>query len=139
MSINLADVQARVLELELFNSVQNTLSAADAMENFNSAPPAGFVSTASERASSNTLSTGRMRQRVMQTVSVLFVLGTGRADEAEGDEMEAARKAIMEHLVGWRADGAEAAFEYVSYSLVQIADGLAWGEVLVQAPWYLIK
>lgn len=140
--IDLKSVRARLaatiaLEEPFFFSVKDTVSAGEAMESFNALPPAAFVSTAGERAEPNQLATGRRRQRVWQTVSLLFALALERGDEERADPAEAARAFIMGRMVGWRPDGADSPFDYVSYSVVQISGGLMWGEVLVRAPWHL--
>jgi hypothetical protein len=139
--IDLAAIRARVLAITvggapLFLSVEDTPSAADAMENFTAPPPAGFVSVARERAAPNRLS-GRHRQLVRSSVSVLWCLGAERADEKRNDPMEVARGAIIYSLSGWRAPGADTAFDFESYSLRYIAHGLMWGESLFAASWAL--
>jgi hypothetical protein len=140
MSISLPAVRDRVREIERFHYVSDVLSAADAMESFGGNPPQAFVSTASERAGPEKLKTiGRHRQMILQTVSVLFVLGAERADGDREDQTEAARLEIVEKLVAWAPPGAEGNFSYVSFSVVRIADGLVWGECLFAAPWLLSK
>lgn len=139
--IDLAAVRARVLAITvggvpLLLSVEDTPSAADAMEHFNAPPPAGFVSVARERAAPNRLS-GRHRQLIRSSVSVLFCLAAERADESRNDPVEVARGAIMFSLSGWRAPGADGAFDFESYSFRFAGDGLLWGECLFGAPWIL--
>ena len=133
-------VEDAALAPPLFLSAKDTISAGEAMESFNAIPPAAFVSTAGERAESNMLATGpRRRQRVTQTVSILFALGLERGDDERADPAEAARVFIMGRMVGWKPPGADSPFDYVSYSVVQISGGLMWGEVLVRAPWHLVS
>lgn len=138
--IDLKAIRAQLEEGRFFLSVKDSISAAEAMEGFNAIPPAAFVSTAGERAEPNMLATGpRRRQRVTQTVSILFVLGMERGDDESADPAEAARLFVMARTVGWQAPGADSPFDYVSYSVVQISGGLMWGEVLVRAPWHLVS
>jgi hypothetical protein len=137
MSIDLKSCRDRLGELELFNTVEDTASAAEAMESFNALPPAAFVSTAAERAVPNKVS-GRHRQPVLQTVSVLFALAAERADRERNDPAEIHRNAVINKLTAWRPPGATGPFQYVSYSIRMIADGLIWGECLFAAPYLLV-
>lgn len=139
MSIDLKDVRDRLRALGLFNSVSDWLSGQDAIENANAHPPAAFVSTASERAAPNRLSTGRHRQLVVQTISVLFCLPTERADEERSDELEAHRLAVQEELTGLRPIGADSPFDYVGFSIRFAGEGLVWGELLFSAPYTLSR
>lgn len=134
--IDLGSVRRKIEELNLFNDVGNTTSAAEAIEEFVARPPAAYVSTASERAGANQLSTGH-RQRVTQTISVLFVLGGESAASDNADEVEAVRRALIGTLTAWTPEGAASALEYGSYSLRAMADGLIWGELLFSAPYYV--
>jgi hypothetical protein len=135
MPIDLKAVSDRVSGLGFFNDVGDAAAASEAMTNFIARPPAAYVSTASERAGPNKLSTG-WRQKVVQTVSVLFVMGIERADQDLSDCVEAARLLIINALTGWRPEGADSPFHYVSYSMRFAGEGLIWGECLFAAPYH---
>lgn len=135
--INLKSVADKIREgVPEFLSVGDSLSAADAVTTFTARPPACYVSTSGERARGNELSTGH-RQRVIQTVSVLFVLGAERRDRQEADQVEAIKAALVKLLTAWTPEGAASPFEYGSYSLRFAGEGLAWGELLFAAPYYI--
>ena len=127
--IDLKSIRDRIIGLDYFLSVADSPAAAEAMEQFNALPPAAFVSTASERADPNMLATGH-RQRVNQTISVLFVIGAERASRDNVDPMEEARSLLLRSLVAWTPQGSLKPLDYVSYSLRFIDQGLLWGELL---------
>lgn len=134
--IDLNSVKERVRSLGLFNDVGDSVSAAEAVTNFVARPPAAYVATSGERARPNEMSTGH-RQRVIQTVSVLFVLGMERADSANADEVERIKGELIKSLTAWTPDGARGPFDYVSYSMRFAGEGLIWGELLFAAPYYV--
>ena len=136
MSIDLKSVKQKICELGVFNDVGDTLSVAEAMKEFVARPPACYVSTSSERAGPNRLSTGH-RQRITQIVSVLFVMGGERRDEDAVDPVEDARQKLLLALTAWRPEGADSPFDYVSYSFLQAEDGLVWAELLFAAPYHV--
>lgn len=138
MSIDLKACRDRLQDLGRFNDVGDSVSAGEAMTNFIARPPSAYVSTASERAGPNKLSTG-WRQRIFQTVSVLFVVGAERRDAEQGDEVEAHRLAIFESFTAWTPPGADGPFQYIGYSHRFAGDGLIWGESLFGAPYYFQK
>jgi hypothetical protein len=135
MTIDLKAVRDRLMELGHFNFVADWVSAADAIENAPPHPPAAFVTTSAERAQPNKL-IGRHRQRVAQTVSVLFVIAAQRADSEQSDAVEELRLAVRDSLMGWRPPGAEAAFQYVAFSIRYSSGGLIWCEALFVAPYF---
>jgi hypothetical protein len=139
MSIDLDACRELVAGLSNFDSCETSVSAAEAMQSASAPPRSSWVSTATERAGKNEGTTGYHRQRVTQTVSILFVMAAERADGAQSDELEDAKNAVVDALVGWTPPGALNAFLYVSYALVLNADGLLWGEVLVQAPYMITR
>ena len=134
--IDLKSVRDRLDALGIFLSVEDTVSAGEAIEQFNAPPPAAFVSTARESAAGNTLATS-FRQKVTQTVSVLWVVGAERATRDNNDPMEEIRSAIIRDLTGWTPEGSASRFEYMSYSLRFIGEGLIWGEALFAGSYYI--
>jgi len=136
MSIDLKSVGAKVETLGIFNDVGDALSVAEAMEEFVGRPPAVFISTSGERAGPNKMSTGH-RQRVNQTVSVLFVMGQERRDGGAVDPVEEAKNALILLLTAWRPDGADSPFDYVGYSFMRAEGGLVWAELLFAAPYHV--
>lgn len=141
--IDLAETRERVRAIALpssdpfFLSVSDALSAADAMEHLDANPPAAFVYMASERAEPNALAAGGRRQRVNSTVAVLILLGAERADGERADPLEIARGLVIASLVGFKPSGAGKAFDYASYRVLQISDGMIWCECLFNAPWVI--
>lgn len=133
--IDLKDIRDRVQNLDIFLSVEDTISAAEAMETFNAPPPAAFVSTSAERARPNELATGH-RQRVDQTVSVLWALGAERAHR-DGDPMEEVKGKLLTSLVAWQPKGSAKPLEYVSYGVRFIGEGLIWGEILLVGAYHI--
>lgn len=138
MSIDLEAVGVAAEELELFHSVEGVVSGADAMTYGTAPPKSAYVSTARETAEPNKM-TGRHRQRITQTVSILFTIAGERLDGARNDELEQVKNALLERFAGWRPPGADSVFQYVSFQVVQIADGLIWGESLFAAPYHFTK
>jgi hypothetical protein len=134
--IDLKSVKTKICELGIFNDVGDSLSVAEAMNEFIGRPPACYVSTGGERAGPNRMSTGH-RQRVMQSVSVLFVMGGERRDNDPVDPVEEIRSALILALTAWRPDGADSPFDYVGYSFLRAEDGLLWGELLFAAPYHI--
>ena len=140
--IDLNDVRARVHGLlgfegqPLFLSVEDSVSGAEAMEQFTATPPAAFVTIAGETAAPSK-HMGRHEQTVLATVSILWALAAERADEDRADPMEEAKRQVILGLAGWRAAGAMDAFNYSSFSVRFIGEGLMWGEALFRARYFL--
>lgn len=134
--IVLASVTEKLRELGIFNDVGDSVDAAQAITEFVARPPAAYVATSREQASANEMSTG-FRQRVLQTVSVLFVIGQERKAKDTADAVEAVKAAIVKQLTAWEPEGAMGVFNYVSYSMRFAGDGLIWGECLFSAPYYI--
>lgn len=137
--IDLNDVRDRIAKLGIFNRVGTIVGVADAIDNEAFLPPAAFVSCAIERASPNRLVTGRHRQMVSETVSIVWAQGAESADDSPNDVVEDFRRRVVEALVGWRAKGAERGFNYVSFSIRFIGNGMVWPELLFEAPYHLVQ
>lgn len=136
MSVDLKAVRDRVAELAIFNDVGDSLSVAEAMADFVARPPAAYISTSGERAGASKMATGH-RQRVLQTVSVLFVMGGERRDGDKVDPVEEAKAALILKLTAWRPAGADSPFDYVGYSFMRAEEGLVWAELLFMAPYHI--
>lgn len=146
MMINLADVRARVNEIDApivpdvfgFLSVSDWSSAVNAINEGDAMPPAAYVSLAREQPEPNRTATGPRAQRVRATVSVLFCLPSERADDERADPIEIARGSIIAKLIGFKPGGALSGFSYGGYALRAEGDGLVWGETLFDTSWDLI-
>jgi len=127
--IDMTSVEARLETLGHFRSISDALTAAEALDQtLPAAPPAAFIAVAREVADPNRY-VGGHAQRVSADLSVLFVESASRIDGATKGQMEDTRKAIIRILIGWQPAGAESPLEYASYRIVEIGNGLAWGEV----------
>lgn len=119
--------------------VGDAVDAADAMTNGSAPVPAVYISTARESAAPNRNQTGRHSQMITQQVSVLFAIGSQRADAQLNDEVEDRRDQIIALLMGWTPPGAGLPLDYVSFS-VRFADvGEIWGELLFQSRYIRSK
>jgi len=145
MMIDLSDVRAKVRTIkapmvpgvEGFLTVEDWSSASDAIENGDANPPVAYVSLSREQPEKNRYSSGGRGQLVRSTISILFCLPAERANGERADPMEIARGSIIAALVGFKAKGAQKAFDYAGYSLRAEGGGLVWGEVLVASSWDL--
>lgn len=137
--IDLEWIIAQLDTLKHFNDIGRAVDAAAAIGEFVARPPACYVSTTSERASPNELASGAFRQRVTQTISILFVLGAERRSDSETDAVELTRTLVRNLLLGVTPPGADGPFQFASYSLRAMDQGLIWGELLFAAPYYLTK
>lgn len=127
--VDLESIRERLETLGYFTSVQDIQGGAEALSGLTAfLPPAAFVSVARESYEGNKLATGGHSQRANPVVSILFCVPSQRADNAAGDEVEQARKAIAGLLKGWQPPGAMKPLELVDYRVRLIADGLVWGE-----------
>lgn len=130
--IDLEAVRERVHGLG-FSHTGDVVEAADAMENMSAPTPAAYISTARESAARNKNATGRHTQIIEQTVSVLMALGAQRADGKLRDDVEEKKNAVIESLMGWTAPGAETPFNYLSFSVRFMAQGIVWTEAMFSA------
>jgi len=128
--IDMASVQARLELLGYFRAVEDVLGASEALDQtVPAAPPAAFIGIGRENATPNDVIGGGHRQRVTTELAVLFVELASRFDGATKGQMEQTRKAIIRQLIGWKPIGAQVPLEYAAYRIVEIGNGLAWGEV----------
>lgn len=127
--IDMASVQARLELLGRFRAVEDVLAASEALDQtLPAAPPAAFIGIGRENADPNRY-VGGHAQQVTTELAVLFVEPASRLDGATKGQMEQTRKAIIRQLIGWTPAGAEKPLEYAAYRVVEIGNGLAWGEV----------
>lgn len=136
--IDLEKVRDRVHDLG-FVYTGDAVDAADAMQNMSAPVPAAYVSIAREGATKNKNSAGRHTQVVEQVLSVLFAVGGQRADGDLRGTVEHWKDEIIPSLIGWTAPGAGMPFEYVSYSIRFMGDGMVWAECLFAAKSLLSK
>lgn len=132
--IELKNVRDRLDELQSLCYVGDSISGADAMENMNARPDSAFVSTSGARGAPSKLATGKVRQRVVQNVSVVFCIGQESAADDQTDTMEERWQEILYALLGWTPPGAGGPFNFVSFGVRFIGEGLIWGEVIMAAP-----
>lgn len=139
MAVNLDSVRDRVRECQGLTYVGNAIEAADAMENMAAPVPCAYVSIAREGASPNKNSAGRHTQMVTSDLSVLMAFGAQRADAGLTDEVEAVRIAVRDLLMAWTAEGAGLPFDYISYSVRFMGNGLLWVEQLFRTKYLVSK
>ena len=130
--INLKAIGDRLDDMD-WQHIGDAVDAADAMTNGSAPVPAVYVSTARETAAPNRNQTGRHTQMITQMVSVLFVVGSQRADAALNDDVEERRDQIIERLMGWTPPGAGLPLDYASFSVRFAEAGEIWGELLFQS------
>lgn len=135
--IDLDDVTERLKGMNYFTSVQGIMDAAEALDDVLPAvAPAAFVGISRENAERNKL-IGGYRQLVLVTMAVLFVEATGRFDRNSDKALDTARKGVTRMLIGWTPKGCEKPLSYVSYRVVTIGDGQAWGEVSFDTAYHI--
>jgi hypothetical protein len=138
--IDLEACRVRANEQADLRYVGNVIEAADAMQNASGPVPAAYVSTAREGASPNKNTTGKHTQLVQTVLSVLFVVGAQRADGKVPDQVEALKNDLIALFMAWTPDGnVQTPFDYVSYSIRMMADGLVWAELLFSCKSLLTK
>jgi len=135
-AVDLDSIRDRLSSLAYFTAVESLQEGTLNIENLIGIPPLAFVSTVSETAEKNKL-VGAWSQRVTPTISVLFCIPAESASGSAGDELEAARKAIIRILLGWTPTGAEDPLSYSRFLLRASRDGLIWGEVLMTTTYHL--
>lgn len=139
LGIDLKAMRDRLDGLGRWNRVEALLSASEGMANMSVVPPYACVSTSTERAAPSKL-IGRHRQRVRQTVSIMFARGSEVATLQDvPDDVELDKKAAIEALVAWTPPGADTALDYVSFGVSIVAEGLIWSELLVAADYHVVK
>lgn len=136
-AIDLNTVVDRVAALNYFLSVQDIQAATEAIQDEYFAPPAAFVSIASETAQPNKLIGGGHRQQVSVTLSVLFAEQVQRAAGDTRDQVEQTRKAVIRQLIAWVPGNAERGLEYDRYLLRGMTGNVIWGEVLFRTTYQL--
>ncbi len=104
------------------------------------ASPSAFVIPSSDSPSINTAGTSIVRQRVMfQWTVMLGFSNAGAAGASQLDAIETVRAAVMDQLIGWMPDGADAATEYAGGKIaaLNLEQGIIfWGSEF-RAPFYV--
>jgi hypothetical protein len=136
--IDLEAVRDRVHALG-FIFTGDAVDAVDAMTNMSAPVPAAYVSIAREGAAKNKNSTGRHTQIVSQTLSVLMAVGGQRADGDIRATVEYWKNEVRDSITGWQAPGANTNFDYDSYSIRFMGEGLVWSETLFSCRSLLSK
>lgn len=133
--IDLDAVRDRIREIQDLSFVGDAVDAADAIENMVAPTPCAYVSVARESGSPNKNSTGRHTQVITADISVLFALASQRAAADLKDKVEATRSAITDQMIGWTPSGGELPFDFVSYSVRFMGQGMFWGEILFRSKY----
>lgn len=119
-----------------FALIGNTASLA-AIGDRPTVTPAAYLFMGEESASENQR-LNSVLQRVEGDLHVVLIARnvTDRTGGAATIEIESLKRAVKPRLIGWQAEEAIQATEYVGGNIVKIRDGEVWYELVFAVAWF---